>query len=77
MNITINRDGGKGFKMSCFNCQNCKQGSSAYFCLEKNDFVICEPTNKEMLENKIRSGWKKGSKNYEIHRRKARKEVEA
>lgn len=63
--------------MSCFNCQNCKLGLSAYYCLEKNDFVICETTTKESLENKIRGGWKKGSKNYEIHRRKARKEVEA
>jgi len=62
--------------MSCFNCQNCKQGSSAYYCLEKNDFVICESSSKEMTEDKIRTGWKKGSKNYEIHRRKARKEVE-
>ncbi|MBS3994738.1 MAG: hypothetical protein KGZ33_02990 [Alkaliphilus sp.] len=61
--------------MSCFNCQNCKQGLSTYYCLEKNDFVICEA--KESLENKTRGGWKKGSKNYEIHRRKARKEVEA
>ncbi|AOT72771.1 hypothetical protein Gferi_26365 [Geosporobacter ferrireducens] len=62
--------------MSCFNCQNCKQGSPAYFCLEKNDFVINESQNSQALEDKIRGGWKKGSKNYEIHRRKLRKEIE-
>ncbi|KXG77043.1 hypothetical protein AN619_05710 [Thermotalea metallivorans] len=62
--------------MSCFNCQNCKQGAHAYFCLDKNDFVINESHNTQILENKERSGWKKGNKNYEIHRRKARKEVE-
>lgn len=58
--------------MSCFNCQNCKQGLSAYYCLEKNDFVISETKNFE----KVRTGWKKGNKNYESHRRKSRKEVE-
>lgn len=62
--------------MSCLNCQNCKQDTHAYFCLEKNDFVINEYHSNEVLESKERSGWKKGSKNYEIHRRKARKEVE-
>ncbi len=62
--------------MSCFNCNNCKQGASTYYCLDKNDFVICKPHNVESLETKLRSGWKKGSKNYESHRRKSRKEVE-
>ncbi|MEW9123747.1 MAG: hypothetical protein AB2421_13640 [Thermotaleaceae bacterium] len=63
--------------MSCFNCENCKQGSPAYFCLEKNDFIISEVHNPKTLEDKTRSGWKKGTKSYEIHRRKLRKEVEA
>ncbi|MFZ5969531.1 MAG: hypothetical protein ACOYVK_20420 [Bacillota bacterium] len=63
--------------MSCFNCQNCKQGLHAYFCLDKNDFVINESQNEELTAiERVRSGWKKGSKNYEIHRRKSRKEVE-
>ncbi|MDK2799415.1 MAG: hypothetical protein PWQ70_1034 [Clostridiales bacterium] len=60
--------------MTCFNCGNCKLGDSAYFCLMKNDFVVNE--NKVSVIEKNRSGWKKGDPNYELHRRKSRKEVE-
>lgn len=41
----------------------------------KNDFVLNEYKQSEVIE-KSRSGWKKGDPNYEIHRRKTRKEVE-
>lgn len=60
--------------MNCINCENCKQNVKAYFCSAKNDFVInTTPTEVE----KVRTGWKKGDKEYENRRRKLRKEVEA
>jgi hypothetical protein len=60
--------------MSCMHCENCKQNTATYFCLDKNDIVI----NENYVQNaeKSRSGWKKGDPSYEIHRRKTRKEVE-
>lgn len=60
--------------MSCMHCENCKQNTATYFCLEKNEIVINE--NYVYNELKSRSGWKKGDPDYEIHRRKTRKEVE-
>lgn len=59
--------------MECFNCGNCKENQPTYYCIAKGEVVINEnyvPADKE------RDGWKKGSKDYEIHRRKSRKEVE-
>jgi hypothetical protein len=55
-------------------CENCKQNTATYFCLEKNEIVI----NVNYVHNaeKSRGGWKKGDPDYEIHRRKTRKEVE-
>lgn len=61
--------------MSCMHCENCKQNTATYFCLEKNEIVI-NPNYVQNVE-KSRSGWKKGDPEYEIHRRKTRKEVEA
>ncbi|NLD46339.1 MAG: hypothetical protein GX660_03960 [Clostridiaceae bacterium] len=61
--------------MECYNCGNCKTASAAYFCLKKNDFVLNEEATSQVVE-KSRSGWKKGLPNYEVHRRKTRKEVE-
>ncbi|MDF2593021.1 MAG: hypothetical protein K0S75_2487 [Clostridia bacterium] len=60
--------------MSCMHCENCRQNTATYFCLEKNEIVINE--NYVYSELKNRSGWKKGDPDYEIHRRKTRKEVE-
>ncbi|QUH26762.1 hypothetical protein [Serpentinicella alkaliphila] len=60
--------------MNCVNCENCKENLKSYFCVSKNDFVI--NTSISSTTEKIRSGWKKGLKEYEIHRRKLRKEVE-
>lgn len=59
--------------MECLKCGNCKENSSTYYCLARGEFVINE--NYQPTE-KVRTGWKKGSKNYEIHRRKYKKEVE-
>ncbi len=59
--------------MNCINCENCKINAKTYFCLAKNDFVINEQST---TVEKVRSGWKKGVKEYELHRRKSRKEVE-
>lgn len=61
--------------MECLECANCKTDSAAYFCVMKNDFVLNEEVQSNILE-KNRSGWKKGDPEYEIHRRKTRKEVE-
>jgi len=60
--------------MSCMHCENCNQNTATYFCLEKNEIVI----NVNYVHNaeKSRGGWKKGDPDYEIHRRKTRKEVE-
>jgi len=41
----------------------------------KNTFVLNEEATSQVVE-KNRSGWKKGDPDYEIHRRKTRKEVE-
>jgi len=61
--------------MECFDCGNCKNGSMAYFCPAKNDFIMNEEVKNTVIE-KTRSGWKKGLPNYETHRRKNRKEIE-
>lgn len=61
--------------MSCISCGNCKQGESVYFCSEKNELVISDQVETTVVE-KERLGWKKGDPEYEIHRRKTRKEVE-
>jgi len=60
--------------MNCaVNCENCKENLKSYYCVSKNDFVINANIS---TSEKIRSGWKKGIKEYEIHRRRSRKEVE-
>lgn len=60
--------------MSCMQCENCKQNTPTYFCLEKNEIVINE--NYSANTEKSRGGWKKGEPGYETHRRKVRKEIE-
>lgn len=62
--------------MNCINCENCKLDTKTYFCIAKNDFVIKEESLVTSVTEKVRAGWKKGVKEYEIHRRKVRKEVE-
>lgn len=57
---------------NCLNCGNCKQGDTAYYCIACNEIIVVE--KDEVLE-KVRSGWKKGSKEYENHRRKNRTEM--
>jgi hypothetical protein len=63
--------------MACLNCGNCKQGDVAYFCFDKNEFIVNEEVNNRVIEKTTRIGWKKGDPEYELHRRKSRKEVEA
>lgn len=59
--------------MDCLNCGNCKENQPTYYCLAKNEVLI----NKNYKpEKRVRTGWKKGSKNYESYRRKSRKENE-
>ncbi|WFA09502.1 hypothetical protein [Tissierella sp. Yu-01] len=60
-------------EMDCLSCGNCKEEQSTYFCLAKNEVVINQ--NQKPVEKK-RTGWKKGSSNYESHRRQFKKEVE-
>jgi len=62
--------------MECIKCENCKSGDAAYFCFMKNGIVLNENIKTQVVE-KGRSGWKKGSPDYEIHRRKSRKEIES
>ena len=59
--------------MNCLNCGNCKESQPTYYCLAKNQVII----NKNYKsEQKTRTGWKKGSKNYEFYRRQLKKEIE-
>jgi len=60
--------------MECMNCNNCKTGQVTYYCPAQNDFVISKE-NAKVIE-KVRSGWKKGDPEYELHRRRNRKEFE-
>lgn len=61
--------------MSCLDCGNCKQGDVTYFCFDKNELVVNERIEAQVIE-KSRGGWKKGDPEYEVHRRRSRKEVE-
>ncbi|HHW70770.1 MAG TPA: hypothetical protein GX392_05485 [Clostridiales bacterium] len=58
--------------MECIHCQNCKQGQSMYYCAARDEFVV--DVQETIVVQKTRSGWKKGDRNYEAHRRKNRKE---
>ncbi len=60
--------------MDCLSCGNCKDNQLAYYCLAKNEVIINDKTSPT---EKSRSGWKKGSIQYEKHRRQSRKEIEA
>jgi hypothetical protein len=57
---------------NCFKCGNCNGEGSTYYCPFKNEIIIVE--NTQVIE-KTRNGWKKGSKEYENHRRKTRTEL--
>lgn len=59
--------------MECLHCGNCKENQPTYYCLAKNEFIINE---NYIPEEKKRTGWKEGNKNYESHRRNTRKEEE-
>lgn len=61
--------------MTCLDCGNCKLGDVAYFCFDKNELVVNKEIGNQIIE-KTRRGWKKGNPEYELHRRKSRKEVE-
>lgn len=60
--------------MNCIQCENCKQNTPTYFCIAKNQIVINE--NYVQNTDKSKGKWKKGELEYEIHRRKTRKEIE-
>lgn len=66
--------GVKKTAMECIQCQNCKMGQAMYYCAARDEFII--DTSKMAVIEKTRSGWKKGSPKYELHRRKNRKEQE-
>lgn len=59
--------------MDCLQCGNCKTNEQTYYCISEGDFVINE---NYQPEEKNRTGWKKGTKEYEVQRRKSRKDVE-
>jgi len=56
--------------MECFNCGNCKEDSTLYYCPKSNDFII---KDSNQAKEKNRSGWKKGRPEYESRRRKNKK----
>jgi hypothetical protein len=60
--------------MVCLQCGNCSGTDLLYYCTAQNDFVIREqaPVLPEMARESSR--WKKGDPEYEVHRRKIRKE---
>lgn len=61
--------------MTCLECGNCQTGTdSLYYCPARNEFVIRE----KPAVNRMRAPfqWKKGDKEYEIHRRRLRKDKE-
>jgi|LFRM01.1.fsa_nt_gb hypothetical protein len=61
--------------MTCLECGNCRVGTDLlYYCPARNEFVI---TEKPAID-KVRAGshWKKGDKEYEINRRRLRKDRE-
>lgn len=43
-----------------------------YYCAARDEFVV--DVQETIVVQKTRSGWKKGDRNYEAHRRKNRKE---
>lgn len=57
--------------MDCLSCGNCKEDQPTYYCLAINDIVINQ--NIKPME-KERTGWKKGSLEYEKHRKMVIKE---
>jgi hypothetical protein len=59
--------------MDCLSCDNCKVNQPTYYCLAKDEVVINE---NYIPEEKSRTGWKKGSTDYEKHRRSLKKEIE-
>lgn len=59
--------------MECYDCGNCKENNPTYYCIAKDKVIINENYKPE---EKKRNGWKKGNKEYEIHRRNTRKEIE-
>ena len=61
--------------MSCFDCGNCQQEGTTYYCTAKNEFMIREQ-GPILQKEKASSGWKKGDPQYE-KRRRNRKEAEA
>ncbi|MDI3534210.1 MAG: hypothetical protein PWQ82_575 [Thermosediminibacterales bacterium] len=58
--------------MECLNCGNCKQNQDIYYCLMRNEFIISDKVS--IPKEKSRQGWKKGDPDYELRRRKVRKE---
>lgn len=55
--------------MNCFECGNCQDKHTMYYCTAKNDFVIPEELS---VREKTRGGWKKGNPSYEEQRKKDR-----
>lgn len=60
--------------LSCdLNCGNYKEDEPTYYCIAKNE-VLINPNYKP--NEKSRDGWKKGTVNYETHRRQTRQETD-
>lgn len=60
--------------LSCeLNCGNYKENEPTYYCIAKNQVLI---NNNYKPSEKTRTGWKKGTLNYEKHRRLIRQDIE-
>lgn len=59
--------------MDCLNCGNCKDNQPTYYCLMKSEVVI---NGNYKPGERHRTGWKKGTADYEKHRRLYKKEID-
>jgi hypothetical protein len=55
----------------CLDCGNCRKGESLFYCTAKNEFVV---TETQVIKDRTAAKWRKGSPDYEKHRRQLRKE---
>ena len=60
--------------MDCYDCGNCRQNQSVYFCIARNDFITSQ--TQPQVREKEKGSWKKGQPSYELHRRRTKQEID-
>lgn len=58
--------------MDCIDCGNCKENEKTYYCVKEDAVIINE--NYVLEEVSSNTPWKKGTKEYEKHRKLFRPE---